>query len=116
MSTTSAAGDGRPTSKASQWPIQKPVKGSGNRITSFVRPSSSSAAALDTCVGASGFVPASGHGGGAADLRLGGGEKEGPNCCYLLSYEVFSAFTRDLCVVFYFMGSFVKECTSTAWN
>ena len=107
-SITSAAGDSRPTSKARQWPIQKPAKGSVVCLTSFVRPLLRSAAAYYVCTKASGSVPAFGHDGGDANLRLGSGEREGPDA-------VFSANTRDQYVISYFMGSFVKLCTSTVW-
>lgn len=104
LSITSAAGCCRPTSKATIWPIQKPVKGSDISLTSFVRPLSRFAAALDACTEASGLVPASGHGGGVADLRLGGGEREGPDCVSSSASEVFSANVRDPCVVYLVYG------------
>jgi hypothetical protein len=56
LSTTSAADDSRPTSKANPWPIQKPAKSSGES-TSFVRPLLRSAAAYYVCIEASGSVP-----------------------------------------------------------
>ena len=38
---------------------------------------------VDAGMEASGFVPASGHGKGVADLRLSGGEREGLICFFL---------------------------------
>jgi hypothetical protein len=58
------------------------------------------------------FRPASVHDGGSSDLRLDGGEREGPNCISSSFSKVFSVFTRDLCVYFFFLiGSFVTPLT-----
>lgn len=62
---------------------------------------------------ASGFVPASKLDGDLADLLLVGGEREGPDCFLLSFSEALSASIRDLCVLFYFMGSFVVYCSPT---
>jgi hypothetical protein len=94
----------------------KPVMGSGECLTSFVRPLSRSAPAFYVCSAASGFVPTSGHDGGAAGFRLDGGEREESDCFLKSFSEVFSANARDLYVNFYLMGSFVIICTSTVWN
>jgi hypothetical protein len=115
LSITSAADGSRPTSKANPWPIQKPAKGSGES-TSFVRPLLRSAVAYYVCTEASGFIPASTHDGGVADLRLGGGEREGSDCVFPFFSEVFSVNAEDLYVFSDLMGSFVIICTSTVWN
>jgi hypothetical protein len=104
-STTSAATSGRP--------ISKPVMISGVS-TSCVRPLSRTAPALNVREEASGFVPASTHGGGVAGLWLVGGEREGSDCFEKKFSGVFSALARDLCVICFFMGSFVTICSSTA--
>jgi hypothetical protein len=54
--------------------------------------------------------------GGVADLRLGGGEREGPNCVFPFLSEVFSVNVGDLYVILNLVGSFVTICTSTVWN
>jgi hypothetical protein len=61
------------------------------------------------------FVPASELDGGSFDLRLDGGDREGPNCIFTSFSKVFFAFTRVLSVIFFFIGSFVTICTSTVW-
>jgi hypothetical protein len=99
LSTTLATGDDRPISKAPLWPICKPVKGSGVCLTSFVRPLSRSTSTLNVSKVASGFVPASEHDGGSSDLRLDGGDREGPICTSLAFSEVFPAFARDPFVI-----------------
>jgi hypothetical protein len=114
LSSISAADGSRPTSKAKPWPIQKPAKDSGVS-TSFARPLPRSAAAYYGCVEASGPVPASSHDGGVADLWLGGGEREGPDCVSSSLSEVFSVNAGDLYVLFNLMGSSVIICTSTVW-
>jgi hypothetical protein len=75
-----------------------------------------SATAYYVCIAASGFVPASRHDGGDADLWLGGGEREGSDCFSTSFSEVFSTTIGDLYVLAYLMGSFVLTCTSTVWN
>jgi hypothetical protein len=116
LSTSSAVGESRPTSKVFQRPIQKPVKGSGTCLTSKVRPISRSANTLNISTAASGFVPASEHDGGSFDLQLDGGEREGSDYILPSFSEVFSAITRDICVIFFLMGSFVTTCTSIAYS
>jgi hypothetical protein len=64
---------------------------------------------------ASGAVPASEFDGGISGLLLTGGDREGPDCILRFSSEVISAFTRDPYVIVDFMGSFVTNCTPTAW-
>jgi hypothetical protein len=83
------------------------------KSTSFARSFMRFAVAYYGCMEASGFVPASLHDGGVADLWLDGGEREGPDCFSSSFSEVFSANARDLYVFLYFMGSFVTFCTST---
>jgi hypothetical protein len=113
-SATSAAGESRPTSKAYPKPIQKPVKGFGENLTSHVRPLSRSATAFNVSKDASAFVPASELDGGSADLWLDGGEREGLDCVFRSFSELLSTNARDLYVHFHLMGSFVLICTSTA--
>jgi hypothetical protein len=62
---------------------------------------------------ASRFVPALKLNGDLADLLLVGAEREGLDCFLLSFSEALSANIRDLCVLFYFMGSFVWYCTPT---
>jgi hypothetical protein len=88
---------------------------SGNE-TSMVRPSSRFHPALIVSAEASGFVPAPVLDGGDCDLSLDGGQREGSDCFQKSFSEVFSANTKDLCVIFFFMGSFVKDCTATAYQ
>jgi hypothetical protein len=95
-----------------------PEAGEGLRrcLTSKVRPISRSANTLNISTAASGFVPASEHDGGSFDLRLGGGEREGSDYILPSFSEVFFAITRDICVIFFLMGSFVTTCTSIAYS
>jgi hypothetical protein len=97
-SSSSTAGDCRPTSKVYLRPIQKLVKGSGSYSTSQVSSLLRYATALNVGTAASGFVPASELDRGSSDLRLDGGDREGPSCVFPFFSEVFSAFTRNLCV------------------
>jgi hypothetical protein len=110
----SAAGESRPTSKAYPKPIQKPVKGSSENLTSHVRPLSRSATAFNVSTAASPFVPASEIDGGRADLWLDGGEREGLDCVFRSFSEVLSTNARELICTFHLMGSFVLICISTA--
>jgi hypothetical protein len=64
---------------------------------------------------ASGLVPALKLDGDMADLLLVGGEREGLDCFLLSFSEALSVNIRDLCVLFYFMGSFVMYCTPTVY-
>jgi hypothetical protein len=73
------------------------------------------AVASHTGFEASGFVPALELDGDMADLMLVGGEREGLDCFFLLFSETLSANTRDLYVIFYFMGSFLICCTPIVW-
>jgi hypothetical protein len=103
-STLVTAGDCHPASKAMLWPYLKSVKDSGACITSLERPLSRSATMLIVFSVASSFVPAFGLDGGSLDLhpRLDGGEREGP-VCFVTSFSgVFSAFTRDLCFIYFY--------------
>jgi hypothetical protein len=88
-SSSSTAGDFRPTSKVYLRPIQKQVKGSGTYSTSQVRPLLSSATALNVGTTASGFVSTSELDGGSSDLWLDGEDREGPNCIFPSFSEVF---------------------------
>jgi hypothetical protein len=45
------------------------------------------------------FVPASELNGGSSDLRLDGGDREGPDCFCKSFSGIFSAIVRDLCVI-----------------
>jgi hypothetical protein len=80
---------------------------------SFARPFPRFPVAYYVCVEASGFVPASSHDGGVADLWLDGGEREGPDCISSSLSEVSSANARNLYVHLDLMGSFVIFCTSS---
>jgi hypothetical protein len=71
------------------------------------------AVASHTGFEASGFVPALELDGDMADLMLVGGEREGLDCFFLSFSEALSANIRDLCIIFYFMGSIVMYCTPT---
>jgi hypothetical protein len=62
---------------------------------------------------ASGFVPALELDGDMVDLLLVGGEREGHDCFSFSFSEALSTNIKDLCVIFFFMGSFVMYCTPT---
>jgi hypothetical protein len=62
-----------------------------------------------------GLIPAFGPDGGNFDLWLGGGDREGPDGIFPSFSEVFSAFTRDLHVIFLSYGCFVTLWTSTVY-
>jgi hypothetical protein len=81
---------------------------SGNK-TSMVRPSSRSHPALIVSAEASGFVPAPVLEGGDCNLSLDGGEREGSDYFLKSFSEVFSANTRDLCVISFSYGVLCKS-------
>jgi hypothetical protein len=61
------------------------------------RHSSMSAAAPNVDIAASGFVPAAVLDSGAADLWLGRGDREGPDCFFTSFSEVSSTYIGDSC-------------------
>jgi hypothetical protein len=92
-----------------------PAKFSGECSTSSGRPSSRSTTASIAGVVASGFVPATALDGGLVDLRLGGGERGGPDCFCITFRGVLPAYTRGLCVTLSFLGVLCVNCTSAAY-
>jgi hypothetical protein len=92
---------------ASNKPIKMPAKKSGESSASRGRPSSRLIAATNASIEASGFVSTAVLDGGELDLWLDDGERGGPDFLCKYFSGVFPANARDICVVFYFMGSFV---------
>jgi hypothetical protein len=84
--------------------IQMPVKGSGINSTSQVRPLLRCATASNVGTATSGFVLASELDSGDSDLRLHGGDREGPYFVFLSFREALSTFIRDLCIIFFSYG------------
>jgi hypothetical protein len=93
-----------PTTKDILRRIHNPVKGFGTYSISQVRPLLRSATACNVGTTASGFVPVSELDGGSSDLRFDGGDREGLDCIFPSFKEVFSAFTRELCVLLFLWG------------
>jgi hypothetical protein len=81
----------------------------------MVRPFPRLATAFNVRLKASGFVPAFILDGGCPDLWLDDGNRGGPDCSGRFFREVSSINIRDLCVIFFLMGSFVIFYTATAY-
>jgi hypothetical protein len=80
-----------------------------------VRPFQRLATAFNVGLKASGFIPAFILDGGCPDLWLDDGNRGGPDCDVRSFREVSSTINRDLCVIFFLMGSFVIFYTATAY-
>jgi hypothetical protein len=79
------------------------------------RPFQRLATASNVGLKASGFVPAFILDGGCPDLWLDDGNRGGPDCDVRFFREFSPTNIRDLCVIFFLLGSFIIFYTATVY-